>query len=110
MHVWLPLIGTIPLVAMVTWIISNADPSGNRQSKMYKRMKNIFYCMYYTFGAMVGQGKRRVLNPHTTEKNNSDFRLHWGPFDPAIPFTLKVLLRMYCIDTEALVFISHFLK
>ncbi len=31
------------------------------------------------------------FNPHTTEKNNSHFRLHWGPLDPAISFTLNVL-------------------
>ena len=28
------------------------------------------------------------LNPYTTEKNNSHFRLQWGPLDPAISFTL----------------------
>ncbi len=58
--VWLAIVGTIPLVGMVTWIISNA--SGNHRSKMHERIKNIFYCMYYTFGALVGQGKRPIKN------------------------------------------------
>ncbi len=30
-----------------------------------------------------------LVNPHTTKKNNSHFRLYWGPLDPAISFTLK---------------------
>ncbi len=35
--------------------------------------------------------KEDFINPHTTQKNNYHFQLHWGPMDPTICFILNVL-------------------
>ena len=34
---------------------------------------------------------RASVNPHTTQKNNSHFRLHWGPMNPI--FVVKRSLK-----------------
>ncbi len=68
-------------------------------------VKNICICLHLRFSIDICQnfwhfktcsiGKSDSINPHTTEKNNSHFRLLWGPLDPAISFALNVLFHFY---------------
>ena len=50
--------------------------------------------MGLTINRLFAAGKHALhwqfkINPHTTQKNNPHFRLHWGPMDPATILVVK---------------------